>query len=394
MSTFLASPDPHRDPVIVLGRRSAFGRLNGMWRGTAAAGLLAPVLSAVVRDAGLPAGQIDDVVIGNAVGGGGNLARLALLEAGLPDSVPGVTVDRQCGSGLDAIVLACRLVASGAGQLYLAGGVESCSTAPLRAHRLSSAPGAPDFYARSRFSPEAIGDPDMGVAAEAVAARWDVSRADQDTFALASHRRAAAAAAAGVFAEEIVPAAGIAGSAADEGPRGNLGPELLRRFPAAFVPSGTVTAGNSCADADGAAVVLVASRAAAARLGFGAGLGFLAAGTAGTDPNFPGIGGGRAGARLLAGHGLRGADLDRVEFNEAFAAQALASLRMLGVDPERANLQGGALAFGHPYGASGAFLVLRLLQQCRGRDGGISLAAASIAGGMGTAALFGWTDCA
>jgi len=302
-------------------------------------------------------------------------------------------VDRQCGSGLDAIVLACRLVAAGAGQLYLAGGVESCSTAPLRAHRLTSVPGAPDFYGRARFSPEALGDPDMGVAAEAVAARWQVSRQEQDAFALRSHQRALAAAADGAFAGELVPAADAPGSHADEGPRPQLGPALLRRFPPAFVPSGTVTAGNSCADADGAAVVVVTSRAAAGRLGFDDGLAFRAAATVGTDPNLPGIGGGRAGARLLAAHGLRGADLDRVEFNEAFAAQALASLRLLGVAPERANRQGGALAFGHPYGASGAFLVLRLLHQERsaGREGGMSLAAASIAGGMGTAALFGWT---
>ncbi|MFD1211367.1 thiolase family protein [Arthrobacter sp. GCM10027362] len=392
MSALSASPDPRREPVVVLGRRSAFGRLNGMWGSTTADALLAPVLSAVVRNAGLQAERIDDVVIGNAVGGGGNVARLALLEAGLPASVPGLTVDRQCGSGLDAIVLACRLVAAGAGQLYLAGGVESCSTAPLRAHRLTSSSGAPDFYGRARFAPEALGDPDMGVAAEAVAARWEVDRAEQDAFALRSHQRALAAADAGAFAEEIVPARGAADSTADEGPRKNLGPALLHRFPAAFVPSGTVTAGNSCADADGAAVVLVASRDVAERLGFAGGLRFRGAATAGTDPNLPGIGGGRAGARLLADHGLRGADLGRVEFNEAFAAQAIASLRMLQVTPERANLQGGALAFGHPYGASGAFLVLRLLQQARGgdRDGRPLLAAASIAGGMGTAALFDW----
>ncbi|MCG2622080.1 thiolase family protein [Arthrobacter sp. I2-34] len=387
-----ASPHPERDPVVVLGRRSAFGRLNGIWARTTAGALLAPVLSAVVRDAGLPPAEIDDVVIGNAVGGGGNVARLALLDAGLPETVPGMTVDRQCGSGLDAVVLACRLVAAGAGQLYLAGGVESCSTAPLRAHRLTSTPGAPDFYGRAPFAPQSLGDPDMGVAAEAVAARWNVSRADQDAFALRSHQRALAAAAEGAFDEEIVPVGGAA--VGDEGPRKTIGPALLGRFPAAFVPSGTVTAGNSCADADGAAVVLVASRAAAGRLGFGGGLGFRGAATAGTDPNLPGIGGGRAGARLLAEQGLHGTDLGRVEFNEAFAAQALASLRMLGVAPERANRQGGALAFGHPYGASGAFLVLRLLQQERSadRDRRPALAAASIAGGMGTAALFGWTD--
>lgn len=384
-----ASRDPRRQPVIVLGRRSAFGRLNGMWGRTTADALLAPVLAAVVRTADLRGEDIDDVVIGNAVSGG-NVSRLALLEAGLPASVPGLSIDRQCGSGLDAVVMACRLVASGAGQIYLAGGVESCSTAPLRAHRLTSVPGSPDFYSRARFAPETIGDPDMGVAAENVAARWGVDRADQDGFALRSHRRAVAAEAAGAFAEEIVPLPASPGcSIADEGPRKNLGPALLGRFPAAFVPSGTVTAGNSCADADGAVVLLVASRAAAHRLGLDGGLEFRDALTVGTDPNYLGIAGGRAGAKILAANGLSGADLQRVEFNEAFAAQAIASLRMFDVPPEQANLQGGALAFGHPYGASGAFLALRLLQQARnGEWEGPGLAAVSIAGGMGTAALF------
>lgn len=380
--------DPRRQPVIVLGRRTAFGRLNGLWGQTTADALLAPVLAAVVRTAGLRAHDIDDVVIGNAVGSG-NAARLALLQAGLPASVPGMSIDRQCGSGLDAVVLACRLIAGGAGQLYLAGGVESCSTAPLRAHRLSSVPGAPDFYCRARFSPDSIGDPDMGVAAENVAVRWGVTRADQDNFALRSHRRALAAAAEGAFAEELVPLPGVSGSTEDEGPRKNLNASLLARFPAAFVPSGTVTAGNSCADADGAAVLLVASRTAARRLRLNGGLRFRDSRTAGTDPNHPGIGGGLAAAELLAAHGLPAADLQRVEFNEAFAAQAIASLRMFDVAPERANLQGGALAFGHPYGASGAALVLRLLQQARsGQWEGPALAAASIAGGMGTAAIF------
>ena len=144
-----------------------------------------------------------DVVIGNAVGGGGNVARLAALEAGLPVTVPGVTVDRQCGSGLDAIVLASRLVAAGGGGLYLAGGVESISTAPLRAHRNDD--GSPDFYSRAQFAPLSLGDPDMGVAAENVAARFGISRERQDAFALRSHQRALAAAAAGTFDGEIVP---------------------------------------------------------------------------------------------------------------------------------------------------------------------------------------------
>ncbi|MCY7286786.1 MAG: acetyl-CoA C-acyltransferase, partial [Cryobacterium sp.] len=179
--------------MIVLGRRTAFGRRNGVFGRVRAEDLLAPVLTNVVEGSGVPASAIDDVIIGNAVGGGGNVARLAALTAGLPETVPGLTIDRQCGSGLEAIVLACRLIAAGAGDLYLAGGVESCSTAPLRAHRLTSSPGQPDFFDRVRFAPDSVGDPDMGVAAENVVDRYGISRQRQDAFALRSHRRAAAA---------------------------------------------------------------------------------------------------------------------------------------------------------------------------------------------------------
>ncbi|HZK59405.1 MAG TPA: thiolase family protein, partial [Cryobacterium sp.] len=253
-----------REPVIVLGRRTAFGRRNGVLGLLAAEELLAPVLAAVVADGGVPAGRIDDVIIGNAVGGGGNVARLAALEAGFPVTVPGLTIDRQCGSGLEAIVLACRLVLAGAGNLYLAGGVESCSTAPLRAHRLSSTPGNPDFFDRVRFAPDSVGDPEMGVAAENVAERFAISRERQDAFALRSHRLALAATDAGEFAGEIVPLGTGPGTAGtDEGPRRTLTEGLIRRFPPVFRRDGSVTAGNSCADADGAVVVLVTSRATA-----------------------------------------------------------------------------------------------------------------------------------
>ena len=386
-----------REPVLVLGRRTAFGRPNGILGRLTAEKLLAPVLAAVVADSGVAAGRIDDVIIGNAVGGGGNVARLAALEAGFPVTVPGLTIDRQCGSGLQAIVLACRLIAAGAGDLYLAGGVESCSTAPLRAQRLSSTPGNPDFFERVRFAPDAVGDPDMGVAAENVAERFGISRERQDAFALRSHRLALAAADSGSLAEEIVPIATFAGPAdADEGPRRTLTAGLLRRFPPAFRPDGSVTAGNSCADADGAVVVLVTNRGTADQLGIPGYLRFVDAAVAGTDPNLLGIAGAEAGRTLLVSQGVSGADLARVEFNEAFAAQVLASLDILGVPEDHANLQGGGLAVGHPFGASGALLVLRVLQQCRNaaEPGDLSLTAVSIAGGLGVAALWRWEGVA
>ncbi|TFD74847.1 thiolase family protein [Cryobacterium fucosi] len=343
--------DTDREPVIVLGRRTAFGRVNGGLAQLTADRLLAPVLAALLADSGVAPDTVDDVIVGNAVGGGGNVARLSLLRAGLPVSVPGLTVDRQCGSGLEAIVLACRLVAAGAGDVYLAGGVESCSTAPLRAHRLSSTPGRPDFFDRVRFSPDEVGDPEMGVAAENVADRFGITRERQDAFALRSHRLAIAASESGQLTEEIVTLDTDTGRVdADEGPRRSLTAGLLPRFAPAFRAGGTVTAGNSCADADGAVAVLVTSRRTADALGLGGGLRFVDSAVTGTNPV------------------------------------------LLGIAEERANPQGGALAVGHPFGASGALLVLNLLRQCRAAAsaGDLGLTAVSIAGGLGVAALWRW----
>lgn len=392
-STDPTRPGADREPVIVLGRRTAFGRLNGALAKLTADRLLAPVLAAVLADASVAPGTVDDVIIGNAVGGGGNVARLALLRAGLPVSVPGLTVDRQCGSGLEAIVLACRLVMAGAGDVYLAGGVESCSTAPLRAHRLSSTPGHPDFFDRVRFSPEEVGDPEMGVAAENVADRFGIARERQDAFALRSRRLAVAASESGQLGGEIVALDTDAGRVDDdEGPRRSLTASLLRRFAPAFRAGGTVTAGNSCADADGAVAVLVTSRRTADTLGLGGGLRFVDSAVTGTSPDLLGIAGAEAGRLVLSRHGLAGSDLSRIEFNEAFAAQVLASLDLLGIEAERANLHGGALAVGHPFGASGALLVLSLLRQCQAAasPGDLGLTAVSIAGGLGAAALWRW----
>lgn len=379
---------PDRQPVIIAARRTAVRRANAALKELRAHQLLAPVLVNLLEDSHVPAEEVTDVVIGNAVGGGGNVARLALLEAGLPVGVPGLTVDRQCGSGLDAIVLAARLVAAGGNPVYLAGGVESISTAPLRAHRNEG--GEPDFFARAQFVPDSFGDPDMGVAAENVAARFTVSRERQDASALRSHQRALAAAKAGFFAGEITTLETSAGPiSADDGPRPGLSAAVLKRFPPSFVPGGTVTAGNSCFDADAASAVVVTSLQRARELGATDGLLVLATDTAGVDPELLGIGAAVAAERLLQARGLSAASVDLVEFNEAFAAQTLACLDQLGIDPDRVNLDGGALALGHAYGASGAVLVTRLLAQARrtANHGSLALALISIAGGMGTAAL-------
>jgi acetyl-CoA C-acetyltransferase len=377
-----------RQPVIIAARRTAVCRANGSLRNLRAHQLLAPVLKQLLADSQVPPDAVSDVIIGNAVGGGGNVARLALLEAGLPVSVPGLTVDRQCGSGLDAIVLAARLVAAGGNPVYLAGGAESISTAPLRAYRNDD--GEPQFFARAQFVPHSFGDPDMGVAAENVAARFGVSRQRQDKLALRSHQRALAAAQAGRFSGEIAELETPAGTVGtDDGPRRGLKAAVLARFPAVFVDGGTVTAGNSCFDADAASAVVVTSLQRARELGAADGLLVLDTDTSGVDPELLGIGAAVAAERMLAARGISSASVDVVEFNEAFASQTLACLDRLGIDPERVNLDGGALALGHAYGASGAVLVTRLLAQSRraGNHGSLALALISIAGGMGTAAL-------
>lgn len=377
-------------------RRIPTARAGGAYRGIPAHELAAAVFRAMSNDTLLRPASITDVILGNATGGGGNVARLAALTAGLPDQVPGLTVDRQCGSGLEAVVLACRLVQAGAGETYLAGGVESISTAPARAHR--RADGTLDFYDRAQFAPLETGDPGAGEAAENVARAHGITRERQDAYALESHRRALQAAADGAFTSELVPFAGLT---ADQGPRATLTPALMARFPAAFtdvgaIPAGTVTAGNSCPYSDGAAAVVVTTRENAKRWG-SRGLVFRDSAVAGNDPLLMGVGAAHSTRLLLerrgsADQGLDGLDL--IEFNEAFAAQVLAVADLLGVDAARFNLDGGALALGHPYGASGAVSVTRLLAQARARDevGARALAMISMAGGMGISAMFQWQE--
>jgi acetyl-CoA C-acetyltransferase len=384
-----------RRPVVVAAKRTPIGRAGGTLAAVDIAGLLSTVLADAVQTAGVDPADVDDVIVGNAAGAGGNIARLAALGAGLPLEVPGVTVDRQCGSGLEAVVLAARLVAAGAGDLYLAGGVESVSTAPWRVEPPRRRGGIPRFYARARFAPEAIGDPEMGVAAENVAREFGVTRERQDAFAMQSHQRAVAAMEAGRFAAEITPVETPQGRVAvDECPRPGMSLRLLARAAPAFMDGGTVTAGNSCPLNDGAAVVVVTSRARARRLGCQRMLGFVDSAAAGVDPNLIGVGPIASTRKLLR----RRADLDlgaleAIEFNEAFASQVLASLDALGIDPAAVNRDGGAIALGHPFGASGAVLVARLFTQlvrepAPSGGSGRGLAMIGIAGGIGITAMF------
>ncbi len=371
------------DAVVVAARRTPIGTAGRALAGVPVAGLAAPVLRALLDDLGLStaagstaAAGVAEAILGNCMGPGGNPARVAALQAGLGSGVPGLTVDRQCGSGLEAVNLAAGLVRAGAGELYLAGGAESASTAPLR-----SWPGDPPVrYTRAPFAPPEYGDPEMGDAAEAVAAERGIGRERQDRYAARSH----AAAAATDFTPELV---GVAGVDRDERPRAGLTTARLARLPAAFVPGGTVTAGNSCGVSDGAAAVAVVSGRLRAACGW-PGLRIVDWQVSGGDPRRPGLGAVPAVLALLDRCRIAAADIGAVEITEAFAAQVLACVDALGIDPAVVCPQGGAIALGHPWGASGAVLMVRLFSRMvRGAGPRYGLATCAIGGGMGVATL-------
>ncbi|WP_429807720.1 thiolase family protein [Ensifer sp. B1-9] len=385
------STDPSRVPVIIAALRTPIGRVNGTLRDVEPSRLAAALITRLVADVGLAATDIDDVILGNAANSAGNLARLAALEAGLPVSTPGVTVDRQCGSGLEAITLAARMIQAGAGRFYLAGGTESASRAHIRLRPPLERGGELAPVKRARMAPDEIGDPDMGVAAENVAVACGISRERQDGFALQSHRRAVEAELASRFLREIVPIETATGVVSrDECPRPNASMETLQRLKPVFVEGGTVTAGNACPINDGAAVALVTSLAEAQRLGAPFALEFVDAATAGVDPNLLGLGPVPAMQKLkMRQPALEPAKVDFMEFNEAFASQVLGSLDQLDIPAERINLDGGAIALGHPYGASGAILTVRLFSQMlTAPSGAEGLAMMGVGGGMGIVALF------
>ncbi|MDA5556620.1 thiolase family protein [Shimia sp. MMG029] len=377
-----------RQPVIIAARRSAIGRAGGIFASLEVEDLAAPVLQATLADAGLSPNAIDDVILGNAAGPGGNVARLAALHAGFPTAIPGVTVDRQCGSGLEAVMMACHLIMAGAGTTYLAGGVESQSRAPLRT--LPASGTLPEHsFNRARFAPDSIGDPEMGPAADMVADEFNISRARQDAFALRSQQRATEARAAGRLTAEVTP---IAGHTLDECIRDTMTAERLARLRPAFDKDGTVTVGNACPLNDGAAALLITTAAKARALGHTKALAYLGGAAAGVDPNILGIGPVASTKKLLKHHpNLRLADLTHLEFNEAFAAQVLASLDALGLDETLPNPDGGAIALGHPFGASGAILVVRLFSQLIRQpapEDALAMAMIGIGGGQGLTAAF------
>jgi acetyl-CoA acyltransferase len=387
---------------LVAATRTPVGKApRGVFHATRPDDLLAHALRAVLAQSpSLDPAAIDDVIVGCAMPEaeqGLNVARMALLLAGLPVSVPGVTVNRFCASGLEAVALAANRIRLGEAEVMIAGGVESMSRVPMGGHQPSCNPAV---FAEGGPLAIAYG---MGLTAEKVAARWRVGREAQDEFALRSHQRALAAQGRGEFAAEIsacrveersadlrsrAVALGVRQVTQDEGPRTDTSLAALARLPSVFVRDGSVTAGNSSQMSDGAAAVLLCSEAALKRFQLAPLARFVSYSVAGVPPEIMGVGPKVAIPRALAQAGLALDDLDWIELNEAFAAQALAVIQEVGLDPARVNPLGGAIALGHPLGATGAIRTATLLHGLRRRRQRYGMVTLCIGTGMGAAGIF------
>jgi 3-oxoadipyl-CoA thiolase len=390
-----------QEALILDAVRTPMGRYRGALAGVRPDDLAAHVISAVVERNGVDPERVTDVYLGAANQAGEDnrdVARMAALLAGLPVSVPGATVNRLCASGLEAVNMAARALKLGEGDLYLAGGVESMSRAPWVVPKPDDGlpRGERTMYdttlgwrmVNPRMA-EMYSTESMGETGENVAERYSVSREDQDAFALRSHRRAVAAAEDGRFGEEIV-AVEIGGNGTverDEGPRPDTSMEKLAKLRPAFREGGTVTAGNSSPLNDGAACLLLGSESAAEELGAEPLARVVAFGVAGVDPAVMGMGPAEAIPRALDGAGLNLDDVDLIEINEAFASQVLACARQLGIDEDRLNVNGGAIALGHPLGCSGARLMTTLVRELRRRSGRYGVASLCVGVGQGLATV-------
>jgi acetyl-CoA acyltransferase len=395
-----------REAWVVSPVRTAIGRFGGGLASVRPDDLLAHVLRATVARSGVPVDAIDDVIAGCANQAGEdnrNVARMAALLAGFGEGVPGVTVNRLCASSLEAVNMAARAVWSGDADVIAVGGVESMSRAPYALAR--NATGGAVFGNQTAFD-TALGwrfpNPAMealfpleamGCTAENLASDFAISRAAQDAFALESHARAVAAVTRGAFEREIVPfpvpqrKGAPEPFAQDEGPRADTSEAVLARLKPAFRQGGSVTAGNSSTLNDGAAAMLVVSREAGERLGLRPLARIVATGTAGVDPTRMGIGPVPATQRALARAGWGIGDLDLVELNEAFAAQALAVIQQLGLPEAQVNLRGGAIALGHPLGMSGARILTTLVHAMADQGARRGLATLCVGVGQGVATL-------
>ncbi len=376
-----------RDAVIVASRRSAVGKAGkGTLRNTRPDDIATQVIKGMLTDLpALPVELIDDVIMGCAMPEGEtglNVARMIGLDAGLPDSSSAMTVNRFCSSGLQTIAIAAERVMVGAIDCALAGGVESMSMVPMGGNKAMLNPRLVEERPEVYIS--------MGLTAENVAHRFEINRADQDAFSLRSHQRAVAAIEAGKFGDEIVPVTTAEGATfdTDEGPRADTSLEALGKLRAVFHVKGSVTAGNSSQVSDGAAAAIVMSADKAKALGLTPIARFVGFAVAGVAPEIMGIGPIEAIPKVLKQTGLSLSDIDVIELNEAFASQSLAVVRKLGLDEDKTNVNGGAIALGHPLGCTGAKLTATMIQELRRRQGRYGMVTMCIGGGMGAAGVF------
>ncbi|SMQ76091.1 acetyl-CoA C-acetyltransferase [Bacillus sp. OV166] len=383
-----------RDAVIVSAVRTAIGRQGSALAGVPAHVLGAEVIKEAVKRAKIKPEIIDDVIFGNVLSGGGNIARLTALQTGLAMELPGLTVDRQCGSGLNAINLAAQAIRAGDGDVYIAGGTESMSRAPYLMDRPEKpfSPAPPSFR-KSQLSPKEIGDPPMGITAENLVEKYQITREEQDQFALQSQQRMAIAMKEGRFDEQIVPITIPVKKGEsfifkiDEHPRPQTTYETLAKLQPAFLKGGTVTAGNSSGLNDAASALVIMSREKAEELNLTPLAVIRAYAVTGVDPNIMGFGPVPAVKKVLQKSGYSLNDIDVIEINEAFAAQVLACNRELEMDLEKVNINGGAIAHGHPLGATGAILVTKAVYELKRSAGKYALITACIGGGQGIATI-------
>ncbi|MDA8441665.1 MAG: thiolase family protein [Peptococcaceae bacterium] len=383
------------EAVIVSAVRSPIGRAGGTLGKIPPEYYGAEVIKEAIKRVGLDPNEIEDVLFGNCLNAGGNIARLCALQAGLPVEIPGVTIDRQCGSGLNTVNSAAQAIMAGMGDVYIAGGTESCSLKPyIMEHMEFFSKTLPQFRGGFQLSTNEIGNPPMGITAENLAEKYQISRLEQDEYSLYSQQKMGKAMETGLFKSQIVPLTIPVGKNkslvfdTDEHPRPQTTLEGLGKLSPAFKANGTVTAGNSSGVNDAAAAVVVMSAEKAKALGLKPLAKIRTFAYAGVDPNIMGIGPVPATKKALAKAGLSLEDIDLIELNEAFAAQVLAVDRELHFNMDKVNVNGGAIAHGHPIAATGAILTAKLVHEMKRRDVQFGLITACIGGGQGVATIF------
>ena len=384
-----------REAVIVSAVRTPVGRCRGALAAVGAPELGALVIAEAVRRAGLQGEEVEEVIFGNLGNNdSANLARVVTLQAGLPFTVPAITIDRQCSSGLNAIAIGALMIEAGEADIVVAGGTESDSNRPhlMEKARVAYQVAPPQWLVR-RTAPGAL-NVSMGTTAENLGRKYHITREECDAFALESHRKAAAAQAAGRFDEQMIPVTvpGKRGKTTvvdrDECVRPESTMETLGSLPTAFEPDGVCTAGNSSPMSDGAGAVVLMARETAAKKGLEPLAVFRGFAVTGCDPSIMGIGPVEAIRKVLRKTGLTLEEMDLIELNEAFATQSIACIRELGLDMDKVNVNGGALALGHPLAGTGAILTAKLLYELKRRRARYGLVAFCMAGGQGGAAVF------